>query len=43
MYGAEQLADHICVGVDGVLSVAARAEHVEVRFKMTADVGVDTF
>ena len=40
---AEQLANHTGVGVDGVLSVAACVEHVKVRFKVAADVGVDAF
>ena len=40
VYGAEQLADHTGVGVDGVLGIAACVEHVQVRFKMVADVGV---
>ena len=39
-YGAQQLADHTGVGVDGVLGVAACVEHVQVRFKVASDVGV---
>ena len=38
VYGAEQLADHTGVGVDGVLGIAACVEHVQVRFKVVADV-----
>lgn len=40
VYGAQQLADHTGVGVDGVLGVAARIEHVQVRFKVASDIGV---
>ena len=40
---AEQLTNHTGVGVDGVLGVAACVEHVEVGFKVAADVGVDAF
>jgi len=40
VYGAEQLADHTGVGVDGVLGVAARVKHVQVRFKLASDIGV---
>ena len=40
VYGAQQLTDHTGVGVDGVLGIAACVEHVQVRFKMVADVGV---
>lgn len=43
VYGAQQLADHTGVGVDGVLGVAARIEHVQVRFKVASDIGVGIF
>ena len=39
----EQLTDHTGVGVDGVLGVAACVEHVEVGFKVAADLGVGAF